>query len=255
MNPVRQAFRFAADSVDLYLFWLTQTLRAAAPRAHGRMLDVGCGERRFEPMFTPYIESYTGVEHEGVFTSTDASARKNRPDVLYDGHKLPFEAGSYDTVLCTDVLEHTPEPGNLIGEMARVLRPKGTLILTAPFTFRLHEEPHDYFRYTPHGLTNMLERVGMRVLQIQPYGGLFSIVGHKLNSFLAFRVAHLQGLGRFLGKMGHESSSHGDRLRVWALPAVLPTMLGIAGAAHLLDRFAQDPTEALGYLVIGERLG
>ena len=52
--------------------------------------------------------------------------------------------------------------------------------------------------------------------------------------------------------MAHESSTHGDRLRIWTLPAVLPAMVGIAAAAHMLEQVADDPTEALGYLVIAE---
>jgi SAM-dependent methyltransferase len=250
---LRQSARRAADFVDLYLYWLTSSLVAAAPRAHGRLLDVGCGDRRFEPLFEPYVDSYTGVEHEAVFRSTDAARRAKGPDVLYDGKTLPFDGGSFDTVISTEVLEHTPDPAALVGEIARVLKPRGTVILTAPFAFRLHEEPYDYFRYTPHGLTWLLERAGMRVVEIRPFGSVFAVVGHKLNSYLAFRVAHLQGLGRLLGKMGHEPSEHGDRLRFWALPAVLPAMVGIAAAAHVLDRVAHDPTESLGYLVIAER--
>jgi SAM-dependent methyltransferase len=255
VSLLRRAARKGADFVDLHVTWLTSSLqRAAESHARGRLLDVGCGERRFEPMFRPHIESYTGVEHEAVFASTDAAKRENPPDVLYDGKHLPFESASFDTVLNTDVLEHTPDPAALVAEMARVLKPGGTLILTAPFAFRLHEEPFDYYRFSPHGLAWLLERAGMRVLETRPFGGVFGVVGHKLNSFLAFRVARLQVLGRLVGKMGHESSSFGERARVWTLPAVLPSMVGIAAAARVLDRVAPDPTEALGYLVIAERL-
>jgi hypothetical protein len=136
--------------------------------------------------------------------------------------------------------------------MARVLKPGGTVILTAPFAFRLHEEPYDYYRFTPHGLASMLDRVGLRVVETRAFGGVFGVVGHKLNSYLAFRVGRLQAVGRMLGKMGHEGN-HGERLRVWTLPAVVPAMAGIAAAARVLDRVARDPTEALGYLVVAER--
>ncbi len=47
--------------------------------------------------------------------------------------------------------------------MARVLKPGGLLILLAPFQFRLHEQPHDYFRYSSHGLRHLCEEAGLDV--------------------------------------------------------------------------------------------
>ncbi len=252
MQTLKKTARAAADFVDLHVSWLTSSLREVAPRAHGRFLDVGCGDRRFEPVFEPYVSSYTGIEHEGVFSSTDASTREKKPDVLYDGKRLPFEDASFDSILCADVLEHTPEPANLVAEMARVLRPGGTIILTAPFAFRLHEEPFDYFRYTPHGLGWLFEHAGLRIVERRAFGGVFSVLGHTLNGYLAFRVARLQGIGRLLGKMAHEPNSE-ERVRFWTLPAVLPVMTGVAAAVRVLDRIAPDPTEALGWLVVGQR--
>lgn len=252
MDLIRRTARAGADFVDLYVSWLTASLRETAPLVRGRFLDVGCGDRRFEPLFLPFVESYTGLEHEAVFASTDASKRSTKPDVLYDGKRIPFESASFDSILCAEVLEHTPDPGVLVAEMARVLRPGGKIIVTAPFAFRLHEEPYDYFRYTPHGLASLFERAGLKMLEKRAFGGVFSVLGHTLNSYLAFRVARLQGVGRLLGKMGHEPTES-ERARLWTFPAVLPVMAGVAGAARILDRIGPDPTEALGWLMLGER--
>jgi SAM-dependent methyltransferase len=252
IGPIRGLARAGADFVDIYLYRLTTALRHAAPRAHGKLLDVGCGEKRFEPLFTPFVESYTGVEHEAVFRSTHASTRARKPDVYYDGKTLPFDAGAFDTVLSTEVLEHTPNPGHLVAEMARVLRPGGTLIVTAPFAFRLHEEPYDFHRFTPHGLSLMIGDTGLHVIETHPFGGVWSVVGHKINSYLALRLARLQALGQALGKSGHEPTDSAS-VRLWTLPVVAPTMASLAGLARVLDRVAPDPTESLGYLVIAER--
>jgi SAM-dependent methyltransferase len=248
-RPLQVAARAGADFVDIYNTGLIASIREVAPRAHGRLLDVGCGDRRFEGIFKPHVESYVGIEHETVFASTDASTRATRPDFLYDGKKLPFEAATFDTVVCMEVLEHTPEPAALVAEMARVLRPGGVVILTAPFAFRLHEEPYDYFRFSPHGLASIMGKAGLRIDAIRPHGGVFGVVGHKLNSYLAFRVARLQGIGRLVGKMAHEGA-RGEYARFWTFPAVLPAMTVIAGTARWLDRIAPDPSEALGYVVV-----
>lgn len=252
MDLIKRTARAGADFVDLYVSWLSASLREVAPQARGRFLDVGCGDRRFEPVFAPYVESYTGLEHEAVFASTDASKRSTKPDVLYDGKRIPFEAASFDSILCAEVLEHTPDPAGLVAEMSRVLRPGGRIIVTAPFAFRLHEEPYDYFRYTPHGLSSLFERAGLRIVEKRAFGGVFSVLGHTLNSYLAFRVARLQGIGRLLGKMGHEPTD-GERPRFWTFPAVLPVMASVAAGARVLDRIGPDPTESLGWLVVGER--
>ena len=100
------------------------------------------------------MSAYIGVEHAATFARTEAGAHAG-PDVVYGGGTLPFRDGAFDTVLSVQVLEHTPRPAALVAEMARVLAPDGILILTAPFQFRLHEQPHDYFRYSPYGLRQL----------------------------------------------------------------------------------------------------
>lgn len=78
--------------------------------------------------------------------------------VVGDAQALGFADASFDTVLCTEMLEHVPEPQRAIDEMRRVLRPGGLLLLTTRFLFPIHDAPHDYFRYTKYGLRHLLRR-------------------------------------------------------------------------------------------------
>src|SRR5258708_7541405 len=133
---LRRGVREASDWVDLQFSYIVADLKAVAPKARGRMLDVGCGDRPYEKLFRPFVSEYVGIEHEATFTQTTAS-KHGGPDMVYDGRTLPFSDRSFDTVMSVQVLEHTPDPQRLIDEMARVLHPDGTLILTAPFSFRL----------------------------------------------------------------------------------------------------------------------
>jgi ubiquinone/menaquinone biosynthesis C-methylase UbiE len=65
-------------------------------------------------------------------------------DFYGDGQYLPIKAESIDFVLCSEVIEHVPEPVELVQEAWRILKDGGILVLTAPSTFKLHMEPHDY---------------------------------------------------------------------------------------------------------------
>lgn len=78
--------------------------------------------------------------------------------VLGDAQALGIGSCTFDAILCTEVLEHLPEPQRAIDEMFRVLRPGGALILTTRFLFPIHDAPHDYFRYTKYGLRYLLRR-------------------------------------------------------------------------------------------------
>ena len=135
------------------------------------------------------------------------------------------------------------------GDAARILAPDGLMILSVPFCFRLHEEPHDYFRYTPHGIRTMCDQAGLEVTEMHAQGSLGSVVGHKLNAYLAFRVARIQGVAQSLGKLSHESSNRVST-RVWTLPFVVPAMTMISLAARAADRFMPDPTETLSFLAL-----
>jgi SAM-dependent methyltransferase len=248
---LRRTVRRASDWVDLQWSLLVAQLEEVAPLAHGRMLDVGCGDKPYEALFRPYVTEYVGVEHAATFASTHAATRGGA-DVVYEGDTLPFADGSFDTVMSIQVLEHTPEPQRLVDEMGRVLSDGGTLILTAPFCFRLHEEPHDYFRYTPHGLRALIERAGLDVLDVQAQGGLFTVVAHKLSVYLAFRVGRLERVAQATGKHAHENPS-ATRPRYWALPAVLPAIAAMSAGARVLDRALPEPSESLGFLVLARK--
>jgi hypothetical protein len=96
----------------------------------------------------------------------------------------------------------------------------------------------------------MFGSAGLTVEGIWNERDLWSVLGHKLNSFLAFRVGKIDALAQAMGKMGHEGSRTASP-RYWSLPFVLPTMGLVSAAARILDHVAPDGTEALGYLAFG----
>ena len=252
IGGVQRAVRSTARLVDLAGTMVQDRLREIAPRAKGRLLDVGCGDKPFEEAFRPYVTEYVGIEHEKVFHHTSASAAERRPDLYYDGNTLPFPDKSFDTVLSVQVLEHTPHPQRLVSEMARVLKDDGMMILSVPFSFRIHEEPYDFFRYTPYGMRSLCVEAGLEVTEILNEGDIWSVLAHKLNSFLAFRLVGIQNAAQQVGLLKHEPPMS-SRGRLWLAPLVLPPMLLASGAAKVLDRIAPDGTEALCFTVFARR--
>jgi SAM-dependent methyltransferase len=244
--------RRSSDWVDLAWWTLERVLRELAPQARGRLLDVGCGDRPWEALFAPHVSEYVGLEHAATFSRTSAARSGRGPDLVYDGERLPFEDRSFDTIINIQVLEHTPSPAALVQEMARVLRDDGTLLLAAPFAFRLHEQPHDYFRYTPYGLASLCNQAGLEVVEVHTCGNLWSLIGHKLNTYLALRVARIGSVAQTLGKLGHETPTE-KPARLWTLPLVAPSMLAISTAARLFDRVLEEPEETLGFVIVARR--
>jgi SAM-dependent methyltransferase len=120
-----------------------------------------------------------------VYESFDIEERVDGVTYLGDAQDMSAIASAqYDALLASELLEHLPCPEAALSEFARVMRPGGVLILTVPFLSRLHEEPHDYFRYTEHGLRLLLRRHGFLVGEIVPIGSVFGFVGHQISSAL-----------------------------------------------------------------------
>lgn len=163
-------------------FWalrrLKNSIAANAHLAHGKMLDVGCGLKPYESVFAPHVDEHVGYDY-----SPTSGFRGNRADVCGDAAALPFESGSFDTVLCTEVLVDLPDPDRTISEFARVLKPGGTLITTAAFVFPVHDR-NDYFRFSPDGLAVIMRRYGLTVDRIVPTTGTAVTIANLVNLYI-----------------------------------------------------------------------
>ncbi len=136
-----------------------------APRLSGELLDVGAGRARRYADLCPNVTSYRTLD-------TDTGWQ---PDIVASAEDIPLPDESVDAILCTQVLEHVAHPQKVIGEFHRILRQGGTCLLTVPQWNELHEEPHDYFRYTSFGLRTLFEDAGFRIDIMEPRGKYFSM--------------------------------------------------------------------------------
>lgn len=134
----------------------------------GVVVDVGCGGQPYRAMLTPAVDRYVGA---------DVVGSDPPPDVAIAEHRIDLPDGVADAALCSQVLEHTPRPRALLDDIARVLKPGGILVATVPLYWPHHEEPHDYFRFTRHGLRMLYEQAGFDVEEMVPCGGRWSVAG------------------------------------------------------------------------------
>jgi SAM-dependent methyltransferase len=201
--------------------------RRFCPRLSGHVLDIGCGHRPLARHLNP------DVRYVGVDTNADVE-----PDVLGSVLDLPFADASFDGAMCNEVIEHVPDPARALAEVRRVLRAGGLLYLTAPQTWGLHYEPHDYFRYTQYGLRYLLSQAGFELVEVRRMGGLFSVFFARLIDLFVVSVL-FKALDLFRLRRG--------RYRLAAVLA-LPLNAVLTPIVSVLDRL--DPTNAYGWAVL-----
>lgn len=126
---------------------LRRDLKERLSKVRGRLLDVGCERKPYGVFLHPSVE-HVGID---VFEGPEV-------DMVYDGKHIPFPDNSFDAILCTQVMEHAEDAEQVRNEIARVLKPGGTLILTVPFTYNEHSAPYDFRRFSRYGVVRFFEK-------------------------------------------------------------------------------------------------
>lgn len=91
-----------------------------------------------------------------------------------------MEDGSFDTVISTQTIEHVEDHQGLVNEAYRILKKGGVFIVSGPLYWHLYEEPYDFFRFTKHGFSYIMEKSGFEVLKINSNSGSWSTAGQAL---------------------------------------------------------------------------
>jgi SAM-dependent methyltransferase len=154
---------------------ILEALRACRIDAKGVLLDIGCGEKPYQPVFDGYCQRYIGL---------DVATASGNPDIYGSAEALPFRSNSFDTVLSIQALEHVRQPQVLFQEAYRVLKKGGSLILTAPMNWGIHEAPHDYYRFTRYGLSYLASAAGFTHVTLKARGGFWKMMGQRLSNYL-----------------------------------------------------------------------
>jgi SAM-dependent methyltransferase len=122
-----------------------EVARTLASRDGLRMLDIGCGDKPYYPLLAARAAAYRGIDAEPGPQVDDIGVVE----------ELPYPDGSFDVVLCTQVLEHVVDPGRAVGEIARVLAPGGVAFVSTHGVFLYHPDPVDFWRWTHAGLEQL----------------------------------------------------------------------------------------------------
>jgi SAM-dependent methyltransferase len=127
---------------------------------------------------------FDSTEYVGLELDTPQNRQTKNADIYYDGKAFPIEPGSFDVVVCNQVLEHVFEPDAFIREIGRVLKDDGRLLLTVPFVWDEHEQPQDFGRYSSFGLTALLSRNGFEVTELRKTVSDVRAVFQMLNAYI-----------------------------------------------------------------------
>jgi len=171
-EPFRPHLPTWRQPLYLHLRPLWLALEAALGTCQGRVIDIGCGLQPYRALLGPGVTEYVGVDREHELTN---------PTVVGSAEALPFPDESFDVALSTQVLEHVPEPYRALGEAVRVLKKGGRLILTVPGVWPTHEAPHDFWRFTRHGLMRLLDEHGIEYSELKALGLLWATLGQMTN--------------------------------------------------------------------------
>ncbi len=214
--------------------WVQQRAHEIPPGS--RVLDVGAGPNRYRSLFSHcrYVAQdfckYKGPEWE-----------YGKIEVVSD-LALPFLDGSFDLVVCTEVLEHIPHPIQALKEFARILRPRSRVLLTAPLGSGIHQAPyHFYGGFTPYWYQKFLAESGFEDIRVEANAGFFKHFGQE-----SARLVALLGAPGTLGLKGW-----GLRVTQWI--AAVPFVLLIPAFCAFLDRFDRDKEYTVGYFVSAVR--
>ena len=178
---------------------IERSISLGAPKLEGDLLDVGSGADPYRACF-PQIRRKVNCDYSGA---------RGPVDFISSAVHLPVAAASFDSILCTEVLEHVPDPLATWREFHRVLRPGGRVLLSTPMYWPPHELPFDFYRYPEHGLRWLVTQSGFEVEALYPRGGVWALWGqvtlHIMPQYFRFRWQRrlwnrlLLGLDRWRG--------------------------------------------------------
>lgn len=175
----RVTYRPLADQEHFMVALLDEHIREALTDMHapvgGRVLDVGCGEGPFATL----LESL-GYEYFGLDVAQNSRGIVDFVCSIEDELPAALSDREFDLVVCLEVLEHVSRWDAAFANLARLVAPGGSLLVTCPAFYPPHEEPYDFWRPTPHALARYGAAAGLTVRSADRVGDAWDVLGTVL---------------------------------------------------------------------------
>jgi SAM-dependent methyltransferase len=161
--------------------WIEQ--QAKTIKKGSLVLDAGAGSCPYKPLFAHC--NYKTQDFVSLSDEQLSGGKYGQIDYVCDIAAMPVEDAYFDCILCTEVLEHVPEPTKVIEEFARILKQGGKLILTAPLGSGIHQEPfHFYGGYTPFWYEHFLSKAKFTDISVKENEGSLRACGQESMRFI-----------------------------------------------------------------------
>jgi len=220
--------------------WVASQAKLLAQGA--RILDAGAGSCPYRALFN-HCE-YKAQDFASLSDEQLSGGKYGQIDYVCDIASIPVPDASFDAILCSEVLEHLPEPANVIREFARILKPGGKIIITAPLGSGLHQEPyHFYGGYTPFWYEKFLGEAGFEAVSIEENAGSLRACGQESMRFIQLSIPFRLAMPLWANLLWAP---------VWLL--LLPFMAILAPMSSMfLNPYDNDKRFTIGYHVTAVR--
>lgn len=216
---------------DRYHYISRQRLKEIQDR---RIIDIGSGNSTHNALD---IESNTLYKLDYPLTQLRYGSA---PDIFGDACMLPLKSESMDVALLLEVIEHIPEYKQVLDEIHRVLKPGGTLYISVPFVYPIHDAPQDFQRFTLYGIKLQLKEHHFESVVSIQHG----------NSF----ITAIQMLNLAILEIPHSQINTRPIIAYLSLIAAYPLCLLLNTLAAPLLLLPNNSRSCLGYFITARRM-
>lgn len=239
MRFTRGLWYFLSQNVSNRESWVRARLSEIP--AGSKILDVGAGGQPYRK-YCSHLE-YRAQDFAQLDESNLSEGGYGKLDYISDICSIPEKDSYFDAVLCTEVLEHVPEPALALKEIGRLLKPGGGLILTAPLGSFLHQQPYHYYGgYTPFFYDKYLKNACFDSICVEQNGGFFRYYAQECQRvyIVLFSRRGFRSLWRWVLFPVEVFCAC---IFVVALPLI----------CYFLDKFVKTPDITIGYHVLANK--